>query len=73
MSSNFCQFQLPNGSSVGAQLSQDKKKGILTNFNVIRSLFVKLKIIYDKVNNDCSGMDYTPIEVCFMLMNIILN
>ncbi|KAB7504186.1 Mediator of RNA polymerase II transcription subunit 30 [Armadillidium nasatum] len=55
-------IQLPNGTTAGTQLSLDKKKKVLENFNEIRQLFIKLKFIYDKVNNDCNGMDYTPIE-----------
>ncbi|RXG73181.1 Mediator of RNA polymerase II transcription subunit 30 [Armadillidium vulgare] len=42
-------IQLPNGTTAGTQLSLDKKKKVLENFNEIRQLFIKLKFIYDKL------------------------
>ncbi|KAA0195678.1 hypothetical protein HAZT_HAZT005023 [Hyalella azteca] len=55
-------IQLPNGTPSGTQLSVDNRSRIQENINRTRHLFKRLHIIYAKVNEDCSGMDYTPIE-----------
>ncbi|KAF2363830.1 Mediator complex subunit Med30 metazoa [Trinorchestia longiramus] len=55
-------IQLPNGTPNGTQLSVDNRTRIQDNINRTRHLFKRLHIIYAKVNEDCSGMDYTPIE-----------
>ncbi|KAK8738472.1 hypothetical protein OTU49_003890 [Cherax quadricarinatus] len=53
---------LPNGSSQGTQLSNEKKIRIQDNLNAIQRNFKPLRAIYTRVNDDCAGMEYTHIE-----------
>lgn len=55
-------LQLPNGTANGNQLSVENKVRIQENINRTRHLFKRLHIIFARVNEDCGGMDYTPIE-----------
>lgn len=68
----FVIVQLPNGTANGNQLSVDNKARIQENINRTRHLFKRLHIIFARVNEDCGGMDYTPIEVCasYIVQNI---
>lgn len=54
--------QLPNGTTQGAQMSNEKKARIQDNLNAIQRHFKPLRAIYTRVNDDCAGMEYTHIE-----------
>ena len=43
--------------------SIEKKIKMQEHLKVNHQLFKRLRVIYERVNEDCSGMDYTPIEV----------
>ncbi|XP_045592131.1 mediator of RNA polymerase II transcription subunit 30 isoform X2 [Procambarus clarkii] len=60
--SHLRNMPLPNGTSQGTQLSNEKKIRIQENLNAIQRHFKPLRAIYTRVNDDCAGMEYTHIE-----------
>lgn len=56
------QVQLPTGSQQSISLQKDKKEKIQENLKNITLLFRRLRLIYDKCNENCAGMEYTHIE-----------
>ncbi|XP_071527410.1 mediator of RNA polymerase II transcription subunit 30 isoform X2 [Panulirus ornatus] len=53
---------LPTGTNQGTQISNEKKMRIQENLNAIQRHFKPLRAIYNHVNDDCAGMEYTHIE-----------
>ncbi|XP_071055202.1 mediator of RNA polymerase II transcription subunit 30 isoform X2 [Onthophagus taurus] len=57
-------IQPPNGTPQGTNISNDKKAKIQEQLRTIRVLFKRLRLIYEKCNDNCQlqGMEYTHIE-----------
>ncbi|XP_063228681.1 mediator of RNA polymerase II transcription subunit 30-like [Bacillus rossius redtenbacheri] len=55
-------LQPPNGTVPGANTSTEKKAKIQDHLKNLRILFKRLRLIYDKCNENCQGMEYTHIE-----------
>lgn len=47
----------------GIPQSHDKKTKLQEQLKTIKLLFKRLRLIYDKCNENCQGMEYTHIEV----------
>lgn len=57
------QIQPPNGTNTGLSSSNDKKAKVQEQFRTIRLLFKRLRLLYDKCNDNCQqGMEYTHVE-----------
>ncbi|KAK7869981.1 hypothetical protein R5R35_013749 [Gryllus longicercus] len=55
-------IQPPNGTPQGLSTSSEKKAKVQDQLRTIRVLFKRLRLIYDKCNENCQGMEYTHIE-----------
>ncbi|XP_059481598.1 mediator of RNA polymerase II transcription subunit 30-like isoform X2 [Neocloeon triangulifer] len=55
-------IQPPNGTPQGQSSSNDKKNKAQEQLKSLRILFKRLRVIYDKCNDNCQGMEYTHIE-----------
>ncbi|XP_067011181.2 mediator of RNA polymerase II transcription subunit 30 [Anabrus simplex] len=55
-------IQPPNGTAQGATTSTEKKAKVQEQLRTIRLLFKRLRLIYEKCNENCQGMEYTHIE-----------
>uniref|UniRef100_A0A0A9YWZ3 Mediator of RNA polymerase II transcription subunit 30 n=2 Tax=Lygus hesperus TaxID=30085 RepID=A0A0A9YWZ3_LYGHE len=57
-------MQPPNGTSQGATMSNDKKNKMQEQLKMIRLLFKRLRVIYEKCTESCQlqGMEYMHIE-----------
>nr|CAD7599899.1 unnamed protein product [Timema genevievae] len=55
-------IQPPNGTAQGANTSNEKKGKVQEHLKTIRLLFKRLRLIYEKCNENCQGMEYTHIE-----------
>ncbi|XP_069675286.1 mediator of RNA polymerase II transcription subunit 30-like [Periplaneta americana] len=55
-------IQPPNGTAQGANTSNEKKAKVQEQLRTIRLLFKRLRLIYEKCNENCQGMEYTHIE-----------
>lgn len=56
-------IQPPNGTNQGLSSSNDKKAKVQEQFRTIRLLFKRLRLLYDKCNDNCQqGMEYTHVE-----------
>ncbi|KAG8222387.1 hypothetical protein J437_LFUL003007 [Ladona fulva] len=55
-------IQPPNGTAQGANAANEKKAKIQEQLKTIRLLFKRLRLIYEKCNENCQGMEYTHIE-----------
>lgn len=56
-------IQPPNGTNPGLSSSNDKKAKVQEQFRTIRLLFKRLRLLYDKCNDNCQqGMEYTHVE-----------
>ncbi|XP_050344030.1 mediator of RNA polymerase II transcription subunit 30 isoform X3 [Nymphalis io] len=55
-------IQPPNGTQHGENASNDKKAKMQEQLRTIRLLFKRLRLIYEKCNETCQGMEYTHIE-----------
>jgi mediator of RNA polymerase II transcription subunit 30 len=62
----FFSFQPPNGTAQGANASNEKKAKVQEQLRTIKILFKRLRLIYEKCNENCQGMEYTHIEVLLM-------
>lgn len=54
--------QPPNGTAQGTNASAEKKAKLQEQIRNVRILFKRLRLIYDKCNENCQGMEYTHIE-----------
>lgn len=61
-------FQPPNGTAQGANSSNEKKAKVYEQLKTIRVLFKRLRLIYEKCNENCQGMEYTHIEVLLVFI-----
>ncbi|XP_045492635.1 mediator of RNA polymerase II transcription subunit 30 [Colias croceus] len=55
-------IQPPNGTQHGENASNDKKAKMQEQLRTIRLLYKRLRLIYDKCNETCQGMEYTHME-----------
>lgn len=55
-------IQPPNGTAQGANSSNEKKAKVYEQLKTLRILFKRLRLIYEKCNENCQGMEYTHIE-----------
>ncbi|XP_024943582.1 mediator of RNA polymerase II transcription subunit 30 isoform X2 [Cephus cinctus] len=57
-------LQPPNGTPQGASLANDKKAKVQEQLRMLKLLFKRLRLIYEKCNENCQlqGMEYTHIE-----------
>ncbi|XP_029161980.1 mediator of RNA polymerase II transcription subunit 30 isoform X2 [Nylanderia fulva] len=57
-------LQPPNGTNQGASMANDKKIKIFDQLRIIKMMFKRLRLIYEKCNENCQlqGMEYTHIE-----------
>ncbi|CAH0724652.1 unnamed protein product, partial [Brenthis ino] len=55
-------IQPPNGTPHGENASNDKKAKMQEQLRTIRLLFKRLRLIYEKCNETCQGMEYTHME-----------
>lgn len=57
-------LQPPNGTAQGANIANEKKIKIFEQLRIIKMMFKRLRLIYEKCNENCQlqGMEYTHIE-----------
>ncbi|KAG5312520.1 Mediator of RNA polymerase II transcription subunit 30 [Trachymyrmex zeteki] len=57
-------LQPPNGTAQGANMANEKKKKVYEQLEMIKIMFKRLRLIYEKCNENCQlqGMEYTHIE-----------
>ncbi|XP_011882230.1 PREDICTED: mediator of RNA polymerase II transcription subunit 30 [Vollenhovia emeryi] len=57
-------LQPPNGTAQGASLANEKKKKVYDHLEMVKAMFKRLRLIYEKCNENCQlqGMEYTHIE-----------
>ncbi|CAG9117781.1 hypothetical protein JYU34_003553 [Plutella xylostella] len=55
-------IQPPNGTPQGVNASNEKKAKMQEQLRTIRLLFKRLRLIYEKCNETCQGMEYTHME-----------
>ncbi|XP_032108383.1 mediator of RNA polymerase II transcription subunit 30 isoform X2 [Sapajus apella] len=58
-------MQLPNGVTYHTGTYQDRLTKLQDNLRQLSVLFRKLRLVYDKCNENCGGMDPIPVEVIF--------
>ncbi|XP_025161233.1 mediator of RNA polymerase II transcription subunit 30 isoform X2 [Harpegnathos saltator] len=56
--------QPPNGTTQGANMANEKKTKVYEQLRMLKMLFKRLRLIYEKCNENCQlqGMEYTHIE-----------
>ncbi|XP_038581154.1 mediator of RNA polymerase II transcription subunit 30 isoform X2 [Micropterus salmoides] len=57
-------MQLPNGVTYHPNTHQDRLGKLQEHLRTLSVLFRKLRLVYDKCNENCAGMDSIPPEVC---------
>ncbi|KAI2551144.1 MED30 isoform 3 [Pan troglodytes] len=55
-------MQLPNGVTYHTGTYQDRLTKLQDNLRQLSVLFRKLRLVYDKCNENCGGMDPIPVE-----------
>ncbi|CAL8373753.1 unnamed protein product [Boreogadus saida] len=55
-------MQLPNGVTYHPNTHQDRLGKLQEHLRMLSVLFRKLRLVYDKCNENCAGMDATPPE-----------
>ncbi|XP_034947920.1 mediator of RNA polymerase II transcription subunit 30-like [Chelonus insularis] len=57
-------LQPPNGTTQGANVANEKKTKVQDQLRMVKILFRRLRLIYEKCNENCQlqGMEYTHIE-----------
>ncbi|KAH0952349.1 hypothetical protein HN011_006676 [Eciton burchellii] len=57
-------LQPPNGTAQGANMANEKKSKVYDQLRMIKMMFKRLRLIYEKCNENCQlqGMEYTHIE-----------
>ncbi|GAB1299355.1 Mediator of RNA polymerase II transcription subunit 30 [Apodemus speciosus] len=58
-------MQLPNGVTYHTGTYQDRLTKLQDHLRQLSILFRKLRLVYDKCNENCGGMDPIPVEVSF--------
>ncbi|NXJ27290.1 MED30 polymerase, partial [Peucedramus taeniatus] len=55
-------MQLPNGVTYHTATYQDRLAKLQEHLRQLSILFRKLRLVYDKCNENCAGLDPVPIE-----------
>lgn len=63
---NIWIFQLPNGVTYHTGTYQDRLGKLQEHLRQLSILFRKLRLVYDKCNENCAGLEPIPIEVSEM-------
>lgn len=63
----FISFKLPNGVTYHTGTYQDRLGKLQEHLRQLSILFRKLRLVYDKCNENCAGLDPVPIEVSTFL------
>ncbi|ELR55303.1 Mediator of RNA polymerase II transcription subunit 30 [Bos mutus] len=58
-------MQLPNGVTYHTGTYQDRLAKLQDHLRQLSILFRKLRLVYDKCNENCGGMDPIPVEASF--------
>jgi len=56
------QAQLPTGTQQSITMQKERKEKTQEHLSNISLLFRRIRLIYDKCNENCAGMEYTHIE-----------
>lgn len=62
--------QLPNGVTYHPNTHQDRLGKLQEHLRMLSVLFRKLRLVYDKCNENCAGLDPIPPEVSFSLSTL---
>ena len=65
----ICDFQLPNGANISAQLHQEKRNKVEEHLKFMAPQFRKLSIVYNKVLEDTAHLEGQCIEVIISNLN----
>ena len=57
--------KLPNGVTYHTGTYQDRLAKLQDHLRQLSILFRKLRLVYDKCNENCGGMDPIPVEASF--------
>lgn len=60
-------LKLPNGVTYHAGTYQDRLGKLQEHLRQLSILFRKLRLVYDKCNENCAGLDPIPIEVSIFI------
>ncbi|CAB3368724.1 Hypothetical predicted protein [Cloeon dipterum] len=60
--SSLKSVSLPNGTLQGQTATNEKKVKVQEQLKALKVLFKRLRLIYEKCNENCQGMEYTHIE-----------
>lgn len=63
----FDSLKLPNGVTYHTGTYQDRLGKLQEHLRQLSILFRKLRLVYDKCNENCAGLDPVPIEVSIFL------
>lgn len=63
----FGSLKLPNGVTYHTGTYQDRLGKLQEHLRQLSILFRKLRLVYDKCNENCAGLDPIPIEVSIFL------
>lgn len=56
-------MQLPNGVTYNPNTHQDRLGKLQEHLRMLSVLFRKLRLVFDKCNENCAGLDYIPPEL----------
>lgn len=59
--------KLPNGVTYHTATYQDRLAKLQEHLRQLSILFRKLRLVYDKCNENCAGLDPVPIEVSIFI------
>nr|XP_020755638.1 mediator of RNA polymerase II transcription subunit 30 isoform X1 [Odocoileus virginianus texanus] len=65
-------MQLPNGVTYHTGTYQDRLAKLQDHLRQLSILFRKLRLVYDKCNENCGGMDPIPVEYFQSLIILVL-
>uniref|UniRef100_A0AAQ4S9B8 Mediator of RNA polymerase II transcription subunit 30 n=1 Tax=Gasterosteus aculeatus aculeatus TaxID=481459 RepID=A0AAQ4S9B8_GASAC len=63
-------MQLPNGVTYNPNTHGDRLGKLQEHLRMLSVLFRKLRLVYDKCNENCSGMDPIPPEIASKLISL---
>lgn len=66
-------LQLPNGVTYHTGTYQDRLGKLQEHLRQLSILFRKLRLVYDKCNENCAGLDPVPIEVSIFIHTEIID
>uniref|UniRef100_A0A8C8DBA8 Mediator of RNA polymerase II transcription subunit 30 n=1 Tax=Oncorhynchus tshawytscha TaxID=74940 RepID=A0A8C8DBA8_ONCTS len=66
-------MQLPNGVTYHPSTHQDRLGKLQEHLRMLSVLFRKLRLVYDKCNENCTGLDPVPPERLCKLLTVLIN